>query len=282
MTLLEAALDTEDPLAVTLVIHEALQAITGERADVDVDYGLDLARMLVGRGDRRSVPLMAFVLKGGEMPKEAHDSLVSALQAKGLWPDVSDVLASFKTDWPLVLPSGVTFEAFAGHVAEREGIDVSDEDARSEFLAKAQEHWQKTYREDLGYLRTCDADQAGPVEEDLMRQFSAEAGYLAQGAKGQERMQARIENYRNEWMRTPLRSLDGKMPIVAILEERIAMQPGGMGRTRARRTILARTLSEARAHWAAKRKRSAKASLAVLDALAPGYAPAMRFRKELE
>jgi hypothetical protein len=281
-TMLEAALDTEDPLAVTLVIHEALQAISGERDDVDVDYGLGLARMLVERGDRRAVPLMAFVLKGGDIPKDAHDSLVATLQEHDLWPDVSEVLASFKTEWPLVLPSGVTYEAFAGHVAEREGIDVKDEDARNTFLEKAQKHWERTYREDLGYLRTCDADQAGPMEQKLMRQFTAEASYLAQDAKGQERMQARIENFRNEWMRTPLRSLDGGLPIVAILEERITQQPGGMGRTRARRTILARTLSEARQHLAGKRTRRAKASMAVLDALAPDYAPAMRFRKELE
>ena len=59
------------------------------------------------------------------------------------------------------------------------------------------------------------------------------------------------------------------------------MQPEGMGRTRARRTILARTLTEARTHLAGKRKRRAKASLAVLDALAPDYPPAMRLRKEL-
>ena len=123
--------------------------------------------------------------------------------------------------------------------------------------------------------------RAGPVEEKLMAQFSAEASHLVQGIPEANRMQARIENFREEWMRTPLRTLDGRRPLVAILEERVAAKKSAIGREKVRRRILATTFKEAKTHHEGKRPRKARTAMAVLDELAPDYPPARSLRKEM-
>jgi hypothetical protein len=139
------------------------------------------------------------------------------------------------------------------------------------------------HREELGYYRTKDGDVAGPVEQKLMRQFTGEAAHLVQGIQDTRRVQARIDSYREEWMRTPQRTLEGRRPLSAILLERMDRTPGGaLARLRVRRTILARTLREIREHLAAGKKRRARAAMVILDELAPNYPPAARARAELE
>ncbi len=83
-------------------------------------------------------------------------------------------------------------------------------------------------------------------------------------------------------MRTPLRRIDNKMPLVAIFEERIDTQHGDIGRLRARRSLLARTLMDVKALVQSGRLKRARLAMGVLDALAPDYPPARRVRKALE
>jgi hypothetical protein len=278
--LLEVAVDTDEPLAVTLVLHEAVRAFEGDEGG-GAEQGLALARLLARRDDQRAIPLMAFLLKSERLGGEARDALVKTLQEVGIWGEVSRVLASFKGHWPLVAPAGVDFEQFAGRVAELEGVDAKDQDAVEAFLEKARAHWDETYREDLGYLRTKDADRAGPIEIDLMQRFTGEAAHLVQDVPDQKRIQRQVENFREEWMRTPQRSIGGRRPLAAILEERIGLHPSEMGRRRARRTILARMVREARHHLAEKRLRRARATLDVLHEMSPDHPPARRLRAEL-
>jgi Fe-S-cluster formation regulator IscX/YfhJ len=281
--LLEVAYASGEPLGVTLVIHETIRTLLGQVDGSGPEDASKLLRLLAGGEDSRVYPLLAFVMKSEDLTEEARPKLVEALQEVGLWGDVSRVMGSFKGHWPLVAPAGVEFDQFAGKVAELEGIDAKNEQAVDAFMEKARAHWQEVHREELGYYRTKDGDVAGPVEQKLMRQFTGEAAHLVQGIQDTRRVQARIDSYREEWMRTPQRTLEGRRPLSAILLERMDRTPGGaLARLRVRRTILARTLREIREHLAAGKKRRARAAMVILDELAPDYPPAARARAELE
>ncbi len=267
-------------------LEQELEIIAWSSGSDEPDEGVDLESVLTGivaLGDRRAIGATANIL---HRAADAIDPAVRAaierhLRAAGWWDEVAAALSAEARGEIVFVDAGAPSGEVLRRRATRDGDPASIDDLRSR-LGIAQEEWNAAYHEDLGWLRPKDIFSIGPTDRRLMEECTRRMREERDDHAEADAVTRAIERIQDELFETPDPSLDGRIPLTVILEEREASASHPARSEAYRRELLNRLYLGARSAFDGDDLALARRKLGAVLAIDPAHAHALRLSATLE